>query len=108
MDLDRTLVFGARDEWIGRLALTSSQGPREMFDFYKENAPKFGWQEITLVRAATSVMSYSRGERVMTVQIVNRTLRGAGIDITLSPRGPQNQPRDSAVGTTTLQPVTRP
>ena len=79
-----------------------------MFDFYKENAPKFGWQEITLVRSATSVLAYSRGERVMTVQIVNRTLRGSGIDITLSPRGQQVQAPGSATGVISLDPAARP
>ena len=89
MDIERSLVFGGREEWIGRLVLTTSRGTGEIFDFFKQNAPQLGWQEITLVRSGTSVLTYSRGERVMTVQITNKTLRGSEINVTVSPRGKQ-------------------
>jgi hypothetical protein len=89
MDIERSLVFGGREDWIGRLVLNSSRGTGEIFDFYKQNAPQLGWQEITLVRSGTSVLTFSRGERVMTVQITNKTLRGSEIHLTVSPRGKQ-------------------
>ena len=100
MDIERSLVFGGRDEWIGRLVLTTSRDTGEIFDFYKQNAPQLGWQEITLVRSGTSVLTYSRGERVMTVQITNRTLRGSEITLTVSPRG--KKVMDASVSTGAL------
>ena len=54
--------------------------------------PKFGWQEITTVRSEVSVLTYSRNSRVATIQIRNRTLGGAVVDITVSPRGRPAEP----------------
>ena len=87
MNVDRTLVFGARDSWIGRLAFKSSTNPVAMFDFYKQNAPQFGWEELTSVRSANSVLSYSRGDRIMTVEVKSATLWGSDVDVTVGPRG---------------------
>lgn len=87
MDVDRTLVLGARDAWIGRLAMSSSGGVTETFDYFMGEMPKFGWQEITTVRSEVSVLTYAREGRIATVQIRPRTLGGALIDVTVSPRG---------------------
>ncbi len=93
MDLDRSLVLGARDEWIGRLAMHVGGRPGALFDFYSREMARFGWREITSVRSETSVLTYSRGERVATIQIRSVTLRGAQVDVTISPRGRPPAPR---------------
>jgi hypothetical protein len=85
--MDRSFVFGAHDAWIGRVVLADSNGVGPLYDFYKANTPKYGWEEITSVRSAVSVLTYTRNERVLTVQIRSRTLWGAEIDLTVSPRG---------------------
>lgn len=87
MDLDRTLVLGPRDSWLGRLAFTSSASPNDVFEFYAREMPRFNWTGITAVRAATSVLSYNRDERVATVQISRTTLGGSDVMVTISPRG---------------------
>lgn len=87
MDMEKTLVFGTNDAWIGRMLISSSHGSNDMFDFYKQEMPGFGWQEITSVRSGTSVMTYIRGQRVANIQIVSATLRGSKITITVSPKG---------------------
>lgn len=86
MDLDRTLVLGPRDNWIGRLVFTSAAGPNDLFEFYGRELPRFGWAGVTAVRAATSVLSFTRGERVATVQIGRTTLGGSEVLVTISPR----------------------
>lgn len=86
MDLDRTLVLGPRDSWIGRLVFTSAAGPNDIFEFYARELPRFGWTGITAVRAGTSVLSYTRGDRVATVQISRTTLGGSEVLVTISPR----------------------
>lgn len=87
MDVDRTLVLGSRDAWIGRLAMTSGGGVTATYDFFMREMPKFRWQEITAVRSQISVLTYSREDRVATIQIRPRTLGGSLVDITVSPRG---------------------
>lgn len=86
MIVDKTLVVGT-DNWFGQLALTASQNAVAMFDFYRNRLPQFGWNEITAVRAPTSVLTYDRDDRIMQMQITSTTLRGSEILITVSPRG---------------------
>ena len=86
MDLDRTLILGPRETWIGRLVYTSSASPSDLFDFYGRELPRFGWASITAVRAGTSVLSFSRGDRIATVQIGRTTLGGSEVLVTISPR----------------------
>ena len=92
LQMDKTLIFGTNDTWIGRLVIHSSHGANDMFDFYKREMPGFDWQEITSVRSKSSVMTYTRGERVATIQIEGRTLSGASVTVTVSPRGAEEFP----------------
>ena len=105
INLDRTLVFGGDDTWIGRLVINASGDPNTMFDFFKQKLGGYGWQEITSVRAAVSVLTYTREERVATIQIQGRTLRGSEVTITVSPRGAQVAP---AAGPATGAPAREP
>jgi hypothetical protein len=92
MDLDRTLLLGGREAWIGRLVLATPSSPSELFDFYRGEMPKFGWSEITVVRAEVSILTYTRLDRVATVQIKPGRFRGSEVNVTVSPRGPQGPP----------------
>ena len=87
MDLERSLVLGERDAWIGRLVMTVSANASRTYDFYFAEMPRFSWSPITTVRAGTSVLTYSRGNRVATIQISGRTLGGSDISMTISPKG---------------------
>jgi len=92
ISLDRTLVFGGGDTWFGRLVFEVSHGPNDMFDFYKQKLGGHGWEEITSIRAAVSVLTYSRGDRVATIQIQAKALRGSEVTVTVSPKGAQQVP----------------
>ncbi len=92
MDLERSLVLGARDAWIGRLAMHVGGGPGALYDFYSREMGRHGWREITSVRSEVSVLTYGRGERVATVQIRGVTLRGTRVDVTVSLRGHRPAP----------------
>ena len=86
MDLDRTVILGARESWIGRLTLETSHNSVKLFNFFKKSTPEFGWQEITSIRSATSVLTYSQTNRVLTIQIIAKTLQGSEVVMTVSPR----------------------
>jgi hypothetical protein len=91
MNLDRTLVVGTED-WFGQLVLEASGNAFQMFDFYRNGLPKFGWSEITSVRAPVSVLTYEREQRVLQMQIKGGSLSGSMITITVSPRGAAQSP----------------
>ena len=86
MDLDRTVILGASETWIGRLTLETNYNPVKLFNFFKKSTPEFGWQEITSIRSATSVLTYSQTTRILTIQIIAKTLQGSEVVMTVSPR----------------------
>ena len=104
-DMDRTMIFGGGESWIGRLTINTSYSANEMFDFYQKHLPGFGWREVTSLRSAISVLTYTRQDRVATIQIQERTIRGSEVTVTVSPHGmPQTSP---AAGTAMPPPVQR-
>lgn len=86
MDVKRTLVFGGGEGWFGQVGLDTSHDSDSMFDFYKQELPGFGWQEITSVRAMVSVLTYERQGRVLSIQLEKATISGAKVTLTVSPR----------------------
>jgi len=87
MDIERSLVLGERESWIGRVVMTTSEGADRAYDFFFNEMPRFEWQPVTSVRAETSVLTYTRGARVATIQIQGRTIGGARVSVTVSPKG---------------------
>ncbi len=112
IDVEKTLVFGTKP-WYGQLALSSSSGANALFDFYRESLPQYGWQEVTSVRAPTSILTYATAERVLAIAIQSATLGGANVTVTVSPRGqPQPQlqsapPAGGVQGNAPVAPVQR-
>jgi hypothetical protein len=96
MDVGRTLVLGGGEHWLGRLVLKTENDANAMFNFYKRKMPERDWQEITSVRSSISVLTFSRGERVATIQIQSRTLQGSEVLLTMSPRERMTKPKSNA------------
>ena len=71
MDMKNTVIFGSDDEWFGRLSLVPNLSHAETFDFFRFEMPNLSWEEITNVRATSSVLSYQKNQRVVTIQIFN-------------------------------------
>jgi hypothetical protein len=93
IDLEKTLIFGSNEAWFGRLTVESSLNPNELFNFFKQEVPGFGWQEITSIRSALSVLTYTRNGRVATIQITGGFLSGATTSITVSPQESKGAPQ---------------
>jgi hypothetical protein len=96
INMEKTLVFGTKP-WYGQLALESSGNANRLFDFYRENLSQYGWQEVTSVRAPTSILTYATGDRVLAIAIQSGTIMGSNVTVTVSPRG-QPQPQQSPGG----------
>ena len=71
MDMKNTVIFGSDDEWFGRLSLVPNLSHAETFDFFRFEMPNLNWKEITNVRATSSVLSYEKDNRIVTIQITN-------------------------------------
>ncbi len=85
MNLDKTLLFG-NDPLIGRLAFKVPYNQANMFDFYMQEMPKFGWQELTSIRATNSYLTYAKDNRVATILLGSSSLNGTEVifDVSLS------------------------
>jgi hypothetical protein len=85
MDVSQSLLLGTGESWVGRLVYTTwSSSAGDIFDLYKAQMPAYGWREITSVRAAISVQTWQRADRVATVQIRDTTL-GEETMVTVAP-----------------------
>ena len=71
MDMENTVIFGSDDEWFGRLSIKPRLSHAETFDFFRYEMPNLSWKEITNVRATSSVLSYEKDQRIVTIQITN-------------------------------------
>jgi hypothetical protein len=96
MNMDRSLILGEDNAWIGRLVIESTSSKAELFDFFKERTRQLGWREITSVRASISVLSYSKGTRIMTITFQSAAVVGTTVSVTMSPKGMASEvrPRD--------------
>jgi hypothetical protein len=106
MDVEKTLVFGSAP-WFGQLALKASSDPGIMFDFFRNNLAGHNWQEVTSVRAPTSILTYMSDTRVLAIAIQSATLGGSDITVTVSPRGQNKIPSSGsrAVEKNDLMPI---
>ncbi|NQW10200.1 MAG: hypothetical protein HQ481_10025 [Alphaproteobacteria bacterium] len=85
LDLDQSLILGTEDGWIGRVSLDVGYGMTDMYSFYEREMPKFGWEQLTTVRAKISTMTYRRGSRVATITLQSTLTSGTYIDFTVAP-----------------------
>jgi hypothetical protein len=87
LDVGKTMVVGGAESWFGQMTLTTRFSANDIFDFYKREMTRYGWEELTSIRAPVSVLTYSRQDRVATIQVASRMIYGSEIRVTVSPRG---------------------
>lgn len=87
LDVNRTIILGEGDRWIGRLSYSVNSSSDSMFDFIRREMTNHGWAEVAVVRAETSQLTYlsGGGDRVASILIARSTLYGSKIDMTVSP-----------------------
>ena len=84
MNFKQSLIFGSQQWWTGRLVFSSPYSSGGIFDFFMSEMGKFGWQEITVVRSKTSILTFRQGNRIATIQI-NGDSTGSDVEFTVSP-----------------------
>lgn len=87
LDVNRTIILGEGDRWIGRLSYSVNSSSDTMFDFIRREMTNHGWAEVAVVRAETSQLTYlsGGGDRVASILIARSTIYGSKIDMTISP-----------------------
>lgn len=69
LDVDRTVVVGSDNDWLGRIFLSAPMNVDQAIEFYRHDMPRFGWAELAVTRSDTSVLAYQMGERIATIQL---------------------------------------
>ena len=105
INVDKTVVVGT-DVWYGQLTYDTNHSAESMFDFYNRELPSYGWHKITSVRAHTSIMTYDRQNRIMTLAIKPNRLLGSEVMISVSPRDEPKSPAPPAASVGRPAPVT--
>lgn len=91
LDNDRSLILNTADNWTGRIVLEAETPMSKLFTYYGVEMRKLGWTPVARVMGETSVLTFTRAERVVTVQISPNVLsEGSVVSVTMSPRDPQN------------------
>jgi hypothetical protein len=85
-DSQKTLILGSGKGWTGRLAFSAPMGETEAFQFFQEQMTKLGWQPISLVRAKTSILAFTRTDRAALVEVTGQMMGGIVVSITVTPR----------------------
>jgi hypothetical protein len=85
-DSQKTLILGSGKGWTGRLAFSAPMGETEAFQFFQEQMTKLGWQPVSLVRAKTSILAFTRTDRAALVEVTGQMMGGIVVSITVTPR----------------------
>ena len=79
-----SIIISKKESWLGRLVFKSNKKHLELFDFFRNELPKFGWSKLSEVRAEYSLLNYTNGNRIASIQIFPNTLIGATVSITVT------------------------
>lgn len=83
-----SIIIGRGNEWVGRAIVNALQGSTDVYAFFQSEYPKAGWTTVTAVKAKTSILVFTKGDRTATIEIVDGSLGGpkSVIVITSSPK----------------------
>ncbi|MDP3169681.1 MAG: hypothetical protein Q8M91_05020 [Polaromonas sp.] len=80
-----TLVMGAGASWTGRLSLTVSGEPQTVFAYFRDSMPGAGWTLTSSSFSKLSLLTFTKAERVATVQMQGSNFGGNEVLITVAP-----------------------
>jgi len=83
-----SIIIGRGNEWVGRAVVNALQGATDVYAFFQSEYPKGGWTTVTAVKAKTSILVFTKGDRTATVEIVDGSIGGpkSVIIVTSSPK----------------------
>ena len=81
---DDSIIISRKIGWSGRLAFDTSENQIDVFDFFRNELPKFGWKKISEISSESSLLNYQNNQRFASIQIFDRTLFGSKVKITVT------------------------
>ena len=84
LDKEKSIIISKNQGWLGRLTFDTSQKQITVFDFFRNELPKFGWKKLSEVSSDTSLLNYQNQSRIASIQISDNTFFGTNVSITVS------------------------
>ncbi len=83
-----SIIIGRGDNWVGRAVLSGVQSPTDIYAFFQSEYPRAGWTTVSAIKAKTSILVFTKGDRTATVELNEGSLTGPKtvITITSSPK----------------------
>ncbi len=83
-----SIIIGRGNEWVGRAVVNAVQGSTDVYAFFQSEYPKAGWTIVTAVKAKTSILVFTKGDRAATIEVVDGSFGGPKsiVVITSSPK----------------------
>ena len=79
-----SIIISRKIGWSGRLVFDTSENQIEVFDFFRNELPKFGWKKISEISSESSLLNYQNNQRFASIQIFERTIYGSLVKITVT------------------------
>lgn len=80
-----TLVMGSGSTWMGRLSLSVSGEPQSVFAWFRDSMPGAGWTLTSSSFSKLSLLTFTKAERMATVQMQSGNFGGNEVLITVAP-----------------------
>jgi len=84
LDKEKSIIISKNRGWLGRLTFDTSENQITVFDFFRNELPKFGWKKLSEVSSDTSLLNYQNQSRLASIQISDNTFYGSNVSITVS------------------------
>ena len=83
-----SIIIGRGDNWVGRAVLSGVQNSTGIYAFFQAEYPKSGWTTVSAIKAKTSILVFTKGDRTATIELNDGSLTGPKtiITITSSPK----------------------
>jgi hypothetical protein len=80
-----TLVMGTGNRWMGRISLNVPGDSQVVYAYFRDGLPSAGWVLTSSSYSKLSFLTFSKAERVATIQIQSVTFGGNEVTITVTP-----------------------
>ena len=81
---DQSIIISKKDGWLGRLAFETSESQITVYDFFRNELPKFGWKKISEISSDSSLLNYQNSKRFASIQIFEKTLFGSRVLVSVT------------------------
>jgi hypothetical protein len=84
LDKEKSIIFSKKNGWYGRLTFNTSEKQINVYDFFRNELPKFGWKKLSEISSETSILNYQNQARLALIQIKENLIYGSNVMVTVT------------------------